>query len=353
MLLDKANTDRGWSVMARRFLPRSAPAENLRTLMRSLSWKLLLLFPVLLILAFTTFLYGTRVGGTVLPSVTNLFYTLSAPAPPPTPTPLPTFPSVQPQAGSLLYTVQDGDSCDSILVYQMNMANAGEIFSDVKPNTVQALDTAIGHDCHALQPGMVISLSPHYPLVAFGGVVQKISATTPQQVLPTPLINVVRQQQSTVDCSHGCLLTLLLAPQVQIHLLVQTALPVRVGSWVWAQAMLARKNVPGFNDYPYADPNASLNGMSLRACDLQIDNTHDDNSFSCDQITPNTIDTDGGSWLIGVTGSGSLDHWRYPLKLSPGTRVLLWLSNDHGNLIFRRGNPVYRYDDASHLYVKV
>ena len=76
------------------------------------------------------------------------------------------------------------------------------------------------------------------------------------------------------------------APQVVIHLLVQTTVIIKVGSWVWAQAMLARKNVSGFPNYPYADPKASLNGMTLRACDFQSDDIHDDNSLSCDQLTP-------------------------------------------------------------------
>jgi hypothetical protein len=113
-------------------------------------------------------------------------------------------------------------------------------------------------------------------------------------------------------------------------------------------------NVKGFSNYPYADPIATLDGMSLRACDLQVDNTHDDNSLSCNQLQPNTIDDDGGAWLFGITGKSALDHWKYPLHLPAGTRVLLWLtSNSHGDLRFSRGNPVYRYNEATHLYVKV
>jgi len=141
---------------------------------------------------------------------------------------------------------------------------------------------------------------------------------------------------------------------VQVHLFVQTLLPVKVGSWVWAQAQLARKNIKNFDTYPYADPTASLDGMSLRACDLQIDNTHDDNSLSCNQLLPNTINDDGGAWLFGVTGPSSLDHWHYPLHLPAGTKVLLWLTgNVNGDLKFNRGNPVFRYDDGTHLYVRV
>ncbi len=340
--------------MARRFHPRSSPAENFRVIIHSIPWKLFLLLPLLIILAVPTYFYGTHLGGNVLPTFTNLFYNLSAPPAPPTPTPLPVFTSGLPQVGSLLYTVQDGDSCDSILVYTMNMLNAGEVFSDVKPNTVAALNAAISQDCHRLQPGMVIPLSPHYPLVALGGVVTKIEASTPHQVLPTPLINIPPQQQLGVDCSGhgGCLLTLRIAPNVHIHLLVQTALPVRIGSWIWSQAMLARKTVRGFDTYPYADPHASLDGMTMRACDVQVDNTHDDDSLSCDQLMPNTIDVDGGSWIFGVTGPGGIDHWHYPLNLAPNTQVLLWLSKSHGNLVFQRGNPIYRYDQNSHLYVK-
>ncbi|HEU5230824.1 MAG TPA: hypothetical protein VFU49_23580 [Ktedonobacteraceae bacterium] len=341
--------------MARRFHPRSTPAENLRFIIHSIPWKLLFLLPILIVIAVPTYFYGTRLGGNVIPSFTDFFDKLSAPAPPPTPTPLPVFPSGLPQAGSLLYTVQDGDSCDSILLFQMHMFNAGEIFSDVKPNTVQALNATFGHDCHQLQPGMTLPLSPHYPLVGLGGVVTKIEASTPQQVLPTPLIKIPPQQQLGVDCSGhgGCLLTLRIAPAVNIHLLVQTALPVRVGSWIWAQAMFPRKAIRGFDTYPYADPRASLNGATMRACDVQVDNTHDDDSLACSSLMPNTIDIDGGSWILGVTGPGGLDHWHYGVNVAPNTRVLLWLSDDNGNLRFQRGNPAYRYDETSHLYVKI
>ncbi len=66
------------------------------------------------------------------------------------------------------------------------------------------------------------------------------------------------------------------------------------------------------------------------------------------------IDDDGGAWLFGITGTSSLDHWKYPLHLPAGTRVLLWLSaHSNGNLRFNRGNPVFRYDNATHVYIKV
>jgi hypothetical protein len=238
-----------------------------------------------------------------------------------------------------------------MLTYHMHMSDAGQIFSDANPVTVKALNAALGQDCHALQPGMVLPLSPHYPLVALAGVVLNIEATSPQQVLPTPLIHVQNKQQQTVDCSGGCLLIVRIAPQAQVRLTVQTTLSLRVGSWVWAQAMLTRKTVANFPNYPYADPHASLNNMTLRVCDFQVDGVHDDGSLPCDSLTPNTIDDDGGSWLLGVTGAASLDHWHYGLHVPSGTRVLLWLSNENGVLKFHRGNPVYRYDDTSHLYV--
>ncbi len=336
--------------MSGRVHPRRTP--NLRDIIQAIPWRLLLLLPILLVVGIPAFLFGTRAGQRLLPALTNVFYNISGPPPPPTPTPLPRFPGALPQPGSLLYTVQAEDSCDEILSVQMHMVDAGQIFSDANPNTVKALDNAVGQDCHKLQPGMVITLSPHYPLVALGGVVLKVDATSPQQPLPTPLIPVTHQQQGGIDCSNGCLLTMRIAPGTQIRLLVQTSLPVRVGSWVWAQAMLARKQIAGFANYPYADPNASLNGMLLRACDLQVDDTHDANSLSCSQLLPNTIVDDGGAWLFGVTGASALDHWRYPLHLPAGTRVLLWLSTDNnGNLTFQKGNPLYRYDEAAQIYV--
>ncbi|HLZ55932.1 MAG TPA: hypothetical protein VKR06_03200 [Ktedonosporobacter sp.] len=339
--------------MARRFHPRSTTAEKLRIITSAVPWKLLLLIPVLIALAIPTYVYGAHIGSSVVPSIAQFFYNLSGPGPAPAPTPTPAFPTMLPQAGSILYTVQGGDSCDGILAFQMHMASAGEIFSDVKPNTVQALNAALGQDCHALQPGVVLTLPPQYPLLAFGGTVQKIDATSPQQVLPTPLINAPSLQHDAVDCSGGCLLTVQIAPQTQVRLTVQTTLAIRLGSWVWAQAMLARKAVPGFDTYPYLDPTATLDGMSLQACDFQVDNTHDDNSVSCDQLQPNSIDGDGGAWLLAVTGPGALGHWNYGLHLPANTRVLLWLNNENGDLKFHPGNAVYRYDEESHVYVKV
>src|SRR5260370_34905888 len=93
-----------------------------------------------------------------------------------------------------------------MLTVQMHMADAGQIFSDVNPNTVKALSSVMGRDCHALQPGMVTKLSPQYPLTALAGVVLKDAATTPRQPLPTPLITVARKPVG-LDCSNGCVLT--------------------------------------------------------------------------------------------------------------------------------------------------
>lgn len=341
--------------MAHQFRPKSTPKDNLHIVARSVPWKLLILLPVLIAMAIPAYIYASHAGSTVLPSITGLFYKLSSVAPPqPSPTPLPPLPSVLPQVGSVAYTVGTGDSCDSILSYHMHMYSAGQVFSDVKPETVQALNQAMGQDCHRLQPGMQLSLFPQYPLIAFGGKLLKIEGATPQQVLPTPLIKVSRQEQDYApDCSSGCMLTVLIASGIQVHVSVETTLALHTGSWIWTQAMLTRKTVSGFDTYPYADPAASLNNMSLRACDFQINSTHDDNSISCSQLNPNTIKTDNGAWLIGVTGSSALDHWHYSFHAPSGTRVLLWLSDENGSLKFQPGNPVYRYDDAAHRYVNL
>lgn len=339
--------------MARRFHPRSTPAENIRLLLRTAPWRVFVLLSVILVLAIPTFIYGTHLGGRVLPSATDFFYTISGGVPTPSSFTYPPLASVLPQVATIRYTVQDGDSCDSILTFQMHMADAGEIFSDANAQSVRALNSVLGHDCHALQPGLVLPLSAHYPLVALGGIVLKIEATTSQQAVPTPLIKLPEQQKTTVDCSDGCLLTVRIAPKVETKLEVQTGLPMHVGAWVWAQAALARKNIAGFDKYPYVDPTASLASMRLRACDFQMDNMHDDNALSCDQLMPNTIDDDGGSWLVGVIGPSGLNHWGYRLKQPQGTRVLVWLSANNGNLKFEQGNPLYRYDDTTQTFVKV
>jgi hypothetical protein len=300
------------------------------------------LIPILLvILGLATFVYGISIGGHVFSSVTRFFYDLSS-APVASPTPQPPLPKLLPQARTVLYTVQDGDSCDAILTYQMHMNQASEVFSDVKPETVQALNAALGQDCHHIQPGATLTLSPQYPLVALGGIVEKIAALSPHQVLPTPLIHVRHTELQGPDCSRGCALTVQIAPHVLVRLEVQTTLTIREGSWVWAQAMMARKRVLGFDNYPYVSTTATLNGMSLQACDFQVDDVHDDNSLACSQLQPNTIVADGGSWLFAVTGPGALDHWHYPIHLPPNTRVLLWLTDDGGKLIYHQGDPLFR-----------
>lgn len=339
--------------MSRRFQPRSTLTDNLRLMKQIVPWRVLLLVPFLLVFAVPAFVFGTGAGHRLLPNLSDFFYTLSFNATA-VPTPSPPLTKLLPQPGAIVYTVQDADSCDEILARQMHMSDAGQIFSDAAPVTVQALNSALGKNCADLQPGDVIELMPQYPLFALGGPVLKVEALSPAQPIPTPLIHVDREQQLGVDCSNGCLLTVQVTPGVQVKLSVETAIPVPVGAWVWAQAMIPRKNVAGFANYPYPDLSASLNGASLRVCDLQINDTPDVNGTSCDQLLPNTIDDDGGTWLLGVTGPGSLDHWKYGLNLPPGTRVLLWLSMDSkGNLVYHAGNPLYRYDETQHLYVKI
>ncbi|HEU5378402.1 MAG TPA: hypothetical protein VFV38_23515 [Ktedonobacteraceae bacterium] len=340
--------------MSRRVHPRSTLLDNLKLIRQIMPWRLLLLIPFLLVFAVPAFLLGTGAGHRLLPNLTNFFYNMSNSNVTAVPTPMPPLAKILPQPGGLVYTVQASDSCDEILASQMRMSDAGQIFSDAVPATVHALNSALGKNCSNLQPGDVVTLMPQYPLFALGGIILKVEALSPAQPIPTPLIRVQREKQVGVDCSNGCLLIVRVAQGIEEKLSVQTAIPVPVGAWVWAQAMLPRKAVAGFASYPYADPSASLNGMSLRACDLQINNTRDTNSPTCDQLLPNTINDDGGSWLFGVTGAGALDHWNYHLHLPSGTRVLLWLSLDkNGNLHYRPGDALYRYDEALHLYVKI
>jgi hypothetical protein len=340
-------------IMSRRISTRSTPKQNLQIMLKLIPWKLLVAVPIILLIAIPIFSYSAHLGNQVMPFFTNYFYTVFGAAPSATPMPTPIYPSALPQVGSLQYTVQAGDSCDSILAYQMNMASAGQIFSDANPVTVQALSASVGHDCDKLQPGLVLTLSPQYPLVALSGQIVKIDLLTTQQAVPTPLISVTPEATSSVDCSGGCLLAVNIMPKVQVHVAVTTTVPVNNGSLIWMLAAMARKQVANFPDYPYADPNASFNGMTLQACDIQIGTQVDNSTTPCDSLSPSTIDQDGGSWLFGVTGKGGLDHWNnFGLNLPAGTRVLLWLTNNNGTLTFQPGNPVYRYDETSHLYVK-
>ncbi|HLI68897.1 MAG TPA: hypothetical protein VKV19_03990 [Ktedonobacteraceae bacterium] len=338
--------------MYRRVRPRSTLAENLRLARQILPWRLFLLIPFLLAFAIPAFLFGTSMGHRLLPNLTHVFYVMANPTPQISPTPMPPMIQLLPQPGAITYTVQEADSCDEILATHMRMSDAGEIFSQAAPNTVTALDQVMGQNCNDLQPGDTVTLMPQYPLVALGGLVLKVSALSPAAPIPTPLIPVQQQKQPGVDCTNGCLLTVRITSGVEVKLSVTTAIPVPVGAWVWAQAMYPRKKIAGFATYPYPDPTASLNGATLPVCDFQVNDTHDDNSLSCDQLTPNTIDDDGGSWLYAVTGPGGLDHWNYHLHLPEGTQVLLWLTeNSNGNLVYHPGNPLYRYDQAQRLYV--
>ncbi|WP_126626087.1 hypothetical protein [Dictyobacter alpinus] len=309
--------------------------------------------PIMIVLAVPTFIYGAHAGSGVLSSVTNMFYTLSNVSNEPTPTPLPAFPTVLPRVGVIEHTIGEGDNCDAVLTYKMNMLGASEIFSDTNPSTVQQLGKDVGLDCHRLQPGMTMHLSPQYPLVALGGVLLKIEPATAREVLPTPLIKVQSKEEYAPDCSHGCLLTVRITPEVKVRLTVHTTLSLHPGAWIWTQARLARKAIPNFPNYPYADPNASLNGMALQACDFQANDTHDDDSLACSQLDPNSIDTDGGSWLFGVAGSNALDHWHYKIKAPAGTQILVWLQEHGGRLSYHAGDPIYRYDPATRLYVKL
>jgi hypothetical protein len=339
--------------MSRRIHPRTTLADNFKLLRQIIPWRLFLLIPFLLIFAVPAFLLGTGAGHRLLPGLTNFFYNLSSASPTVVPTAMPPLTQTLPQPGSIAYTVREADSCDGILASQMRMSDAGLIFSDANPQTVKALNSSLGQNCGDLQPGDVVTLMPHYPLVALGGIVLKVNALSPAQPIPTPLIPVKRQQQVGVDCSNGCQLLVRVARGVEVKFSLETAIPVPVGAWVWAQGMYPRKAITGFANYPYANPSASLNGASMRVCDIQINGAHDPNALSCDQLAPNTIDDDGGSWLYGVTGRGSLDHW-YNLHLPAGVQVLLWLSVDsNGNLHYSKGNPLYRYDATLHLYVRI
>ena len=313
--------------------------------------RLILVFvPVVLLIMLPIFQYGMRIGERIVPNITDFFYTMTGPSPSATPMPILSFPASLPKVGVIPYTVQAGDSCDEILTIQMRMEDAGQLFSDANPNTVKELGRVIGQDCHRLQPSMVIRLAPQYPLVAVSGVVLKIEPTATQQPIPTPLVTIPTQSPATSDCSSGCFLTLRIDRETQIRLFVQTTVPVHIGSWVWAQAMLARTHIADFANYPFVDPEASLNGMTMNACDLQIDRIHDSNGLACDQLLPNTIDDDGGAWLFGVTGPANLGHWGYQLGLPSNTSVLIWLTNWNGALSFHRGNPVYRYNEITRMY---
>jgi hypothetical protein len=203
---------------------------------------------------------------------------------------------------------------------------------------------------------MGLALSPQYPLVVFGGKVLHVGSLVSPQGVPTPLITLPRAKRYAPDCTQGCLLSVKIAPQVQVHLTVSTTEDIFPGSWIWSQATLARKVVPHVANYPYADAAASLNGMALQACNFHVNGAppQTKTSSSCeDDLAAKHINMDGGAWLFGVTDPSALSHWHYPLKVPPGSRVLIWLSDDKDGLTFHAGNPVYRYDRALRSYVKV
>ncbi len=345
--------------MARRFLPPDILREYellpKRLAFRPLTWKLIgILFAVLLVVL-PTYIIAERAGSQLIPKLTSLFYAASDPNSLLTPVSLPAFPSVLPQIGKIPYTLEDGNSCDGVLAYKMRFTNASEVFSDQKPETVQALNATLGHDCHAIHPGMVITLSPQYPLIAFGGEVLRIGSLTSPQSMPTPLITLPHPEHHAPDCTEGCLLSVKIAPRVQVYLTVFTKSDIYPGTWIWSRAALARKVAPKFADYPYVDSAASLNGMALQACDLQVNGEplQNQTSFSCDDLTAKNIHMDGGAWLFGVTGSSALDHWHYPLHAPANSHVLIWLSDDKNGLTFHPSDPAYRYDPASHNYAKL
>ena len=345
--------------MTRRFLPSDMlRGYGLLPKYRSfspLTWKVLAVVFAVLLVAVPTYLTAERAGSKLVPELTSLFYAVSDPNGSLVPTALPAFPPVLSQIGTVLYTVQEGESCDSILSDHMRFANASEVFSDQKPETVQALSANLGRDCHTLDQGMALALSPQYPLIAFGGEVLRVGSLASPQGIPTPLINLPHPEHYAPDCTQGCVLSVKIAPRAQVYLIVSTKSDIFPGSWIWSQAALARKEVPNFNNYPYVDPATSLNGMTLQACDVQVNGAplQSQTSRSCDDLTAKSIHMDGGAWLFGVTAASALDHWHYPLKAPSNSRVLIWLSDSDSGLTFHPGDPAYRYDEALRSYVKL
>jgi hypothetical protein len=137
---------------------------------------------------------------------------------------------------------------------------------------------------------------------------------------------------------------------VQVRLIVQTTLSIFQGSWIWTQAEMARKVVKDFATYPYVDSQASLNGMVLRAYDLQVDTKHEDTSTATSQVALDAMRTDGGAWMYAVTGPSGLDHWGRLAHVPANTQVLLWLSYGKNGLEHQADDPVYRYDAATRSY---
>src|SRR5262245_57042206 len=132
--------------MSRRFRPRSTLKENLNLARQLMPWRLFLLVPLLLLFAIPAFIFGTNAGHRLLPNLTDFFYNLSD-TPTIVPTAMPPLTQLLPQPGSIAYTVREADSCDEILATQMRMSDAGQVFSDANPQTVQALNRSLGTNC--------------------------------------------------------------------------------------------------------------------------------------------------------------------------------------------------------------
>src|SRR6266567_3379054 len=237
-------------VMARRFLPpdilRGYGLLPKHLPFRPLTWKVIGVLSAILIIIVPTYITAERAGSKLVSELTSLFYAVSDPNGSLAPVPLPAFPPTLPLVGTLPYTLEEGDSCDSTLAYQMRFTNASEVFSDQKPETVQALNATLGQDCHAIHPGMILALSPQYPLIAFGGEVLRVGSLTSAQAMPTPLINLPHSERIAPDCTQGCQLSVKIAPRVQVYLTVSTKSDIFPGSWIWSRAALARKVVPNF-----------------------------------------------------------------------------------------------------------
>src|SRR5205823_3363718 len=102
-------------------------------------WKVIGVVFAILIVVIPTYITAERAGSKLVLGLTSLFYAASDPNRSLAPASLPAFPPVLPLVGMIPYTVGEGDSCDSILAYQMRFMNASEVFSDQKSETVQAL----------------------------------------------------------------------------------------------------------------------------------------------------------------------------------------------------------------------
>jgi hypothetical protein len=355
--------------MARRSYTQPA-RRSVASIVQFHRWKSLLIIVPLIVLLIPTYRYlvdgfnfAVNAGSNVFPALSNFFYVMGDPKKDDTaetkPRPPFPYPAVLPVAGTITYTVAEGDSCNSVLTYQMNMNQAGTIFSDSKPETVAILNKAIGQDCHKLQPGMKLRLAPQYPLVALGGVVKKVElAATPQEKAvptPTPLITIPKgatasddEEEKKPDCAEGCKLTVQVGKQSQdtVTVFVYSSLTVEEGAWVWVQGQFVRQTVKNFPNYPYAQPGVTARNYLLQACYFQVDDQLDPDVRRCRSLEPNTIEDDGGSWLLAVGGAGGLNHWKYPVKVPDNTPVLLWLSStDDGKLEYKPGNPIYRYED--------